>query len=171
MKNTKDIPANRKHSWLEVIENSMHAVALAAADEPATALEILNTGAHKDTVLFLIQDGKLRQRAVQYAVNLCHRMECDLAVLYISSEPTPNTEASITLATLFDKILDLPASLHAAHGELPRTVRRFLDDHRNIISIVVDDITIEENSAKRRPAKRRKWWRELRCPVIFIPAN
>ncbi len=140
-------------------------------DEAGAAREIFTTGANNDTVLFVVQDGKLRQRAVQYAVNLCHRMECGLAVLHISSSLPANTETSVNLATLFDKIRDLQTSLHAAHGELPRTVGRFLDEHRNIVSVVVDDSNIEENSSKRRPAKRRKWWRELRCPVIFIPAN
>lgn len=164
-------PNNSKGSWRQIIEDAIAALPCADIDEPETAQEIINTGAANDAILLVMQDGQLHQRAITYAVNLCHRMECGLAVLHIGSAPAFNSEISSTLATLFEGIRDLPASLHLAHGELPRTVRRFLDTNRNIVSVVVDDITMEQNSAKRRPAKRRKWWQKLRCPVIFIPAT
>jgi len=149
----------------------MAAAAFAEANEPEMAREILNTGTTSDAVLFVIQDGHLHQRAVQYAVNLCHRMDCGLAVLHVSSPSAPPEENSSAVPGQLGEMIDVPASLHTAYGELAKTVRRFLDDHRRIISVVVDDATMGQNNNKRRPAKQRKWWRELNCPVVFIPAT
>ena len=159
-------------SWLTMLQTSMTAAAFAEADEPEMAREILNSGATSDAVLFVVHDGHLHQRAVQYAINLCHRMDCGLAVLHISpAHPVTPTATHTAEASPMEEMIDVPTSLHTARGELAKTVRRFVDDHRRIVSVVVDDASMGENNSKRRPAKQRKWWRELNCPVVFIPAT
>lgn len=161
-----------KPGWFDIFSDSMAAAAFAEANEPDMAREILATsGATSDTVLFVMQDGNLHRRAMQYAVNLCHRMECGLAVLNVFSPQEKETPTVDTPSECFEEMPDVPTSLHAARGELPRAVRRFLNDHRSIVSVVVDGAVMEQNGSKRRPAKRRKWWRELNCPVVFIPAS
>ncbi|MDH3393397.1 MAG: hypothetical protein OEL66_05270, partial [Desulfobulbaceae bacterium] len=57
---------NNKQNWLAMLQASMAAVAFAEANEPEMAREILNTGSTSDAVLFVVQDGHLHQRAVQY---------------------------------------------------------------------------------------------------------
>lgn len=163
---------NNKQNWLAMLQASMAAVAFAEANEPEMAREILNTGSTSDAVLFVVQDGHLHQRAVQYAVNLCHRMDCGLAVLHISPsrDAAPETELASVAAPL-EEMSAIPTSLHTASGELAKIVRRFVEEHRRIVSVVVDDAGMGENNSKRRPPRQRKWWSELSCPVVFIPAT
>lgn len=167
-----DKDKEKTQSWLDMLLTSMSAAAFAEANEPEMAREILNTGVTNDAVLFVVQDGNLHQRAMQYAVNLCHRMDCDLAILHVlSSSLVPAIKTSPEEIPALEDFIDVPASLHSAKGELAKIVRRFLDDHHRIVSVVVDDATVGNNKNKRRPAKKRKWWKELNCPVVFIPAT
>lgn len=161
----------KKSPHRPIFEDSKAAAAYTGANEPNMAHEVLaSNGATSDTVLFVMQDGNLHRRAMQYAVNLCHRMECGLAVLNVFSPQEAATPAEDPPPDCFKEMPDVPTSLHTARGELPRTVRRFLDDHRCIVSVVVDGAIMELSGSKRRPAKQRKWWRGLNCPVVFTPA-
>ncbi|MDH5298218.1 MAG: hypothetical protein OEV91_04295 [Desulfobulbaceae bacterium] len=162
---------NIRPGWLAMLQSSMAAVAFAEANEPEMAREILTNGATTDAVLFVIQDGHLHQRAVQYAVNLCHRMGCGLAVLHVFSQPATVEESATGVPGILGEMSGMPTSLFTAQGELAKTVRHFLDEHRHIVSVVVDGSTMEQSNSKRRPAKQRKWWQELNCPVVFIPAT
>lgn len=155
--------------WRKLIESSMSAVAFAEANAPELAAEILNTeGVQTESVLFVVENGEINDRALNYVTELCHRMSCGLAVLHVHSAPD-ELHAEPTL--MLDKISVAPTNLHLLPGPLPDAVQQFLRENRRILSVVMND-HFQEQSQKpyRKNQKQRPWWHKLNCPVVFIPA-
>jgi len=156
--------------WLKMIESTMSAAAFAEANAPELAKEMLNTeGVQTESVLFVVQDGEVNDRALNYVTELCHRMACGLAVLCVHSAPTEQFHFKMKL--MLDKINVTPTNLQLLPGPLPDAVQQFLRENRRILSVVMNDHFPEQLQAPyRKNPKQRPWWQKLKCPVVFIPA-
>jgi hypothetical protein len=49
-------------------------------------------------------------------------------------------------------------------------VARLVEQHRRIVSVVMDEACRYGAPEKKQGLKKGKWWQRLACPVVFVPA-
>lgn len=153
------------------IQNTMSAIAFAEENAPEIAREILNAGERNEYVLVVVRDDRTASRSVSYAVDLCQRMQCGLAILHVASHRWLDVHSLLRrIGGLYRKLVgNIPAQVYTARGTAPDVVRDFVKTHRRVVSVVLHAGEEEADEAETKPAKNA-WWKELRCPVVLVPA-
>lgn len=158
----------RTEKWKKFVESSLSAAVFAEANAPELAREFLEEGERQELVLFATQADSISAKAIQRAVDLCHRLNCGLAVLLVGHFRSP-AEIKHSSEELHEYI-DVPAKIQGVCGSLPEAVQEFMDQHRRVISVVLEDNQTEKPAGKRsRKRRQQQWWESLSCPVVFIP--
>ncbi|MEW6221559.1 MAG: hypothetical protein AB1634_18785 [Thermodesulfobacteriota bacterium] len=145
----------------------MTAATFAEAGEPELARELLGKDSCQGSVLYVLQDEEPPSAAARYAASLSSRLGCGLAVLQVRSGQDSQPPATAPAAAPENGCR--PAAVYQASGELKAAVRRFLAEHRRIVSVVLTARAAGEAAAGRE-SKRRPWWQDLGCPVVIVPA-
>lgn len=157
---------NKSGNWKKSIETL--ATASAEVDGPRLSRQLDGEG-HKELVLFASRTEDISARAIRQAVNLCHRLDCGLALLLV--HPSGTRPGRGTLPAELRQSIDVPLKIHFFGGSLPDGVQEFMARHRRVISVALKE-SGSENRIGRRPGKRRQqsWWQRLSCPVVFLSA-
>ncbi|MEJ2032197.1 MAG: hypothetical protein P8Y63_03980 [Deltaproteobacteria bacterium] len=159
---------NKSGKWKKSVETSPAATS-AEADGLRLSRELVDAADRKELVLFASHTEDVSARTIRQAVNLCHRLDCGLALLLV--HPAGNRPGRSTLPAELYQPIDVPLKIHFFGGSLPDGVREFMARHRRVISVALKD-NGSENQAGRRPGKRRRqsWWQSLSCPVVLLSA-
>lgn len=152
-------------------ENNMAAVAFAEANEHGLARALLDADASRqEAVLLAVQNNRFSERVMEYALNLCRRMGCGLFVINVVLPTQPPQQGPQAMAVSFAETPDVPVQLLTVRGTLSETVGAFVRQQRRTLSVVMDDACRHGDLSANKKAKSQSWWKDIGCPVIFVPA-
>ncbi len=156
-------------------ESSMTAIAFAEANVPELATEFLTQGRTRNqTALLVVNSDHIHDRALLYAVNFCSSMSCDLSILLLRFHTFQQPEIKKIknkIDSVTSKVNDVRLFLHSTADPIPEELKRFVRVHRRVISVIMDNMSIDQLQPERKSSKQRNWWNELDCPLVFVPVH
>lgn len=116
----------------------------------------------QETVVLVVDDGKINKRSLDYASNLCKNMKCFLTVLQIDDPGSKGTLPD--LKNQLSKLLDIPWDVIREKGPIPEAVSRFLKQQGQVVSVILES----SRDTKVHTSTRSPWWKGLYCPVVIV---
>ncbi|MCE5313330.1 MAG: hypothetical protein LLF86_09295 [Nitrospiraceae bacterium] len=144
----------------EKIENVFNAVTFAEANEHETARQFINAG---KKVLLAGRPGAIRQKTIDYAINVCSRIDAELHLLIVGSS---DFRSDLIRTQALDSGVKMNVSV--TQGDLTRAVTEHTRHDSRTVFVVLDSSEAIVPQQKSGVKSSSSDWGRIGCPLVVV---
>ncbi|MEW6110176.1 MAG: hypothetical protein AB1632_13580 [Nitrospirota bacterium] len=155
----------RLKKMMRRIEDSMVALTFAEAGEFETAREIINRNRK-----ILLGLRNIDVKSMQYAINICRRINADLDILWVSGEKDYNPSDAETEKKLVCELSkeNIMYNIIRGKGSLREEILDYTSGRNEILFVIVGSSSEIDTDFDLRSGKISYSWEKLKCPLVVV---